>query len=208
MADIRTPEARLSFPYITEQKTDKKSGEKKGYGVSLLIPKDGKGTPEFLKALRGLVKESIQSKFGDNIPNKLRGEYKANKAYPMRDGDDATNFETHREEYKGHYVATLNAGKQPPGCLVRKFGTRALSKEEIETEFYAGCYVIATLNTYAYDNESKGVAIGLQNLIKMREGVPFGAARTAAADDFGDLLDGDVDDEDLDDEDFDEDDDI
>lgn len=210
MADFRTPKFRLSFPYITKQKKNKKTGEDAGYGVSALIPKKGKETEAFLKTLRAEVKAVLRAKFGENIPNKLKKEFKENPAYPMRDGDDKDLFETWRPEYEGHWVATMNAGKNQPGCLVRRLGAKALNAQELEQEFYAGCYCLGSVNVYAYDNESKGASIGLQNLLKMEDGEPLGGARMAAENDFEDLLDGETgeDADDLDDEDFDEDDDL
>lgn len=35
---------------------------------------------------------------------------------------------------------------------------------------YAGCYCIATVNAYGFDNVSKGVKFGLQNLMFVRDG--------------------------------------
>lgn len=207
MSDFRTPQFRLSFPYITKQKKDKTTKEDRGYGVSALIPKDDKTTLAFLKTLRAEVKSAIQAKFGDTIPGKLRKEFKENPAYPMRDGDDKDLFDTWRPEYAGNWIATMNAGKNQPGCLVRRLGAKALNAQELEQEFYAGCYCIASVNIYAYDNESKGASIGLQNLIKMSDGEPFGGSRVAAENDFDDLL-GDTgeDADDLDDGDYDDDD--
>lgn len=209
MSDFRTPQFRLSFPYITKQKKNKKTNEDAGYGISALIPKSDKTTSTFLKTLRDEVKAVLRAKFGENIPNKLRKEFKDNPGYPMRDGDDKDLFETWRPEYEGHWVATLNAGKNQPGCLVRRLGAKALNAQELEQEFYAGCYCIASVNVYAYDNESKGASIGLQNLIKMSDGDPLGGTRMAAENDFDDLLDGAGEDaDDLDGSDYDEDDDL
>ena len=208
MSDFRTPQFRLSFPYITKQKKNKKTNEDAGYGVSALIPKSDKVTPTFLKELRAEVKAAIKAKFGDNVPNKLKKEFKENAGYPMRDGDDKDLFETWRPEYEGNWVATMNAGKNQPGCLVRRLGAKALNAQELEQEFYAGYNCIASVNVYAYDNESKGASIGLQNLIKMSDGEPLGGVRVAAENDFDDLLEGGEDADDLEDSDYDEDDDL
>lgn len=208
MSNFRTSQFRLSFPYITKQKKNRKTQEDAGYGVSALIPKSDKTTAIFLKTLREEVKAAIKAKFGDNVPNKLKKEFKDNPGYPMRDGDDKDLFETWRPEYAGNWVATLSAGKNQPGCLVRRLGTRALNAQDIEQEFYAGCYCVASVNVYAYDNESKGASIGLQNIIKMSDGDPLGGSRVAVENDFDDLLEDTGEDADsLNDSDYDDDDD-
>ena len=72
MANFRTPEFRLSFPNITKQKKNMKTGEDAGYGISAIIPKDGKGTKDFLEELRTEVRNAIKAKFCDAIPAPLR----------------------------------------------------------------------------------------------------------------------------------------
>lgn len=78
-------------------------------------------------------------------------------------------------------------------------------------EIYPGCYMRATVRAYAYDkNGGKGVALGLQNLQKIKDG-PRLDNRKAAKDDFDEdvdskWLDDDDDFDSDDDDDFDDDD--
>jgi len=52
-------------------------------------------------------------------------------------------------------------------------------------QIYAGCYAQATVNAYAYDFKGNaGVAFGLGNIQKTRDGDPIGGGRTRAKDDF------------------------
>ena len=78
----------------------------------------------------------------------------------------------------------INASSlQKPGLVDRQ-------RQDIidETEFYPGCYARATLRAFAYDNNgNKGVAFGLNNVQKLRDGDPLGG-RTRAQDDFADDL--------------------
>ena len=55
-------------------------------------------------------------------------------------------------------------------------------------EIYAGCYCRATVTVYSYDNRSKGVAIGLMNVQKVKDGERLDS-RTDAAGDFDDEVD-------------------
>jgi hypothetical protein len=53
-----------------------------------------------------------------------------------------------------------------------------------EQDFYSGCYARATITAYGYDKAGNvGVAFGLQNVQKLRDGEAF-SGRTAAENDF------------------------
>jgi hypothetical protein len=204
---LYTSKFRLSFPYLAEQRKNMQTNEPAGYGCQAIIKKSDV-TPEFQKEFRGIIKQALIKKFGDNVPGKIKELMKRNPLYPMRDGDDKAQFDTWREEYTGCWVTNLNSGKYAPGCLVKRLGDKALSKEEVIAEFYPGCYCIATINAYAYDtNGNKGASIGLQNILKVSDGEPLGATKASAANDFEDLLDEADDDEDVSSDDFEEDDD-
>ena len=61
-----------------------------------------------------------------------------------------------------------------------------------ESEIYPGCYARATIRAYAYDvSGNRGVAFGLQNLQKLRDGDPLGG-RTRPEDDFSPVTDDDI----------------
>ena len=62
-----------------------------------------------------------------------------------------------------------------------------------KTEFYSGCYGHASISFYAFNsNGNKGIACGLNNLMKTRDGEPLGG-RNTAEDDFAGLYDDDDD---------------
>lgn len=69
--------------------------------------------------------------------------------------------------------------KQKPGLVNEKV------EDIIESsEFYAGCFARATVRPYAYDAKGNcGVAFGLQNIQKMKDGDSLGS-KTKAQDDF------------------------
>ena len=59
------------------------------------------------------------------------------------------------------------------------------------TEFYSGCYGKASINFYAYNtNGNKGIACGLNNLMKTKDGEAL-AGRAKAIDDFADDIEDD-----------------
>lgn len=53
------------------------------------------------------------------------------------------------------------------------------------SKLYSGVWLRATVNAYAYDNKGNaGVAFGLNNVQKIKDGEPLGGNRTRATDDF------------------------
>lgn len=70
----------------------------------------------------------------------------------------------------------------------------AEGKEYSEEEFYPGCICRSTVTIYSFNNKGKGVALGMMNTQKVRDGERLDS-RTDAADDFDDdYLDEDEDD--------------
>lgn len=164
---------RLSYAHLFEPVSINGGAEK--YSVSVLIPKDDKATiAKIEKAVDAAIEEGIV-KFGGKKPNK--GAIKL----PLRDGD----IERDDEAYKGHYFVNANSLTAPQ--VVDTQLNPILDKSEV----YSGCYGRVSLSFYAFNsNGNKGVACGLGNVQKIRDGEPLGS-RTTAADDFGTLDDDD-----------------
>lgn len=164
---------RLSYAHLFEPVSINGGAEK--YSVSVLIPKDDKATiAKIEKAVDAAIEEGI-AKFGGKKPNK--GAIKL----PLRDGD----IERDDEAYKGHYFVNANSLTAPQ--VVDTQLNPILDKSEV----YSGCYGRVSLSFYAFNsNGNKGVACGLGNVQKIRDGEPLGG-RTTAADDFGTLDDDD-----------------
>ena len=151
------------------------NGGPEKYSVSVLIPKDD---TETLNAINAAVDAAIEegvAKFGGKKPNK------AAIKLPLRDGD----VERDDEAYKGHYF--LNANSITPPQIVDKAVRPILDRNEV----YSGCYGRVSLNFYVFNsNGNKGVACGLGNIQKIKDGEPLGG-RANAADDFTTLEDDD-----------------
>ena len=149
-------------------------GEPK-YSVSVLIPKTDKATVDAVsRAVDAAIEEGV-AKFGGKKPNK------AALKMPLRDGD----LERDDEAYKGHYFINANSKTAPQ--IVDKAVKPILDREEV----YSGCYGRVSLNFYAFNsNGNKGVACGLGNIQKIRDGESLGN-RTTAAEDFTTLDDDD-----------------
>jgi hypothetical protein len=164
---------RLSYFHGWEPVSINGGAEK--YSVSVLIPKSDKET---LKAIEAAVDAAIEegiAKFGGKRPNK------AAIKLPLRDGD----IERDDEAYKGHYFVNANSTTAPQ--IVDKAVKPILNRDEV----YSGCYARVSLNFYAFNsNGNKGVACGLGNIQKIKDGEPLGS-RSLASDDFTSLEDDD-----------------
>lgn len=149
-------------------------GEPK-YSVSVLIPKTDKETINAInKAVDAAIEEGL-AKFGGKKPNK------AAIKLPLRDGDT----ERDDEAYKGHYFINANSKTAPQ--IVDKAVKPILDREEV----YSGCYGRVSLNLFAYNsNGNKGVACGLGNIQKIKDGPALGN-RTTASEDFTTFEDDD-----------------
>jgi hypothetical protein len=103
----------------------------------------------------------------------------------IRDGAEKEDLEGYGP---GKVFANISS-KMRPG-LIDRDGTPITNADD----FYPGCFARATVTAYAYDmNGGKGVALGLQNLQKVRDGERLDSRTDAAADFENDGLDDDRD---------------
>lgn len=163
---VVTGEVRFSYLHVFEPHAIE-PGQDPKYSVSLLIPKNDKVTLGKIKKAIEAAKVAGQAKFGGKIPSNLK--------MPLRDGDvDRPD----QEEYKGHYFINANSTNKP--------GLVDANVDPImdSTELYSGCYGRASVNFYAYNvSGNRGIACGLNNLQKLRDGDTLGG-RSRAEDDF------------------------
>ena len=142
------------------------------YSVSLIIPKTDTDTVNKVKA-------AIQAAY-DEGESKLKGSGKSVPSLsviktPLRDGDlERPNDEA----YKNSYFINANSSTAP--------GVVDADRQPIldRSEVYSGVYGRASINMYAFNsNGNKGIACGLNNLQKIRDGEPLGG-KSRAEDDF------------------------
>ncbi len=164
---------RLSYANVWEPASI--NGSKPKYSVSLIIPKgDTKTIADINAAIDAAIQEGA-AKFGGKIPNK------AALKLPLRDGD----IERDDEAYKGSYFVNANSTTAPE--VVDRSLQRILDRNEV----YSGCYARVSINFYAFNsNGNRGIACGLGNIQKVRDGEPLGG-KSSAADDFATDLDDD-----------------
>lgn len=142
------------------------------YSVSLIIPKSDTKTIEKIQA-------AIQAAY-DEGQGKLKGNGKSVPALsvlktPLRDGDAERPDD---EAYADSYFINANSGTAPG--IVDADRQPILERSEV----YSGVYGRASINFYAFNsNGNKGIACGLNNLQKIKDGEPLGG-KSRAEDDF------------------------
>jgi len=166
--------ARLSFANVWEAKSINGGAEK--FSVSIIIPKsDIKTITAINKAIEAAIEEG-RGKFGGKIPNKSALKL------PLRDGDiDRPDDEAYADSY------FVNANSITAPEIVDLSLNPILSRSEV----YSGVYARVSVNFYAFNsNGNRGVACGLGNIQKVRDGEPLGG-KASAVDDFTSDYDGD-----------------
>ena len=169
---------RLSYTHLFTKYTPEGDNSGNGkYCTNVLINKTDK---EVVKAINAAVEAAKQaaivSKWGGKEPKKLD--------LPLHDGDDKGD-----EVYEGCYYLNAKASTKP-GLVDR-------DKEPItdEDEIYSGVWAVVSVTFYSYDvSGNRGVACGLNNVMKAKDGERLGG-RISAETEFNSVeLDDDEDD--------------
>lgn len=172
---VITGEVRASYANIWEPKSINGSDPK--FSISLLIPKDDTDTIQAIEEAIAQAKEDHKGKWNGKVP--------ANLKTPLRDGDEEREDDP---SYENCYFINANSTTAPQ--IVDAYKNRLTDS----TAVYSGCYIRASINFYGFNtNGNKGIAAGLGNIQKVRDGEML-AGGTSAADDFDEL---DMDDDDI-----------
>lgn len=162
---IMTGKVRFSYANVFQAKAI--DGGPAKYSISLLIPKSDKVTVAAVnKAIEAAKAQGKEKTWKGKMPPVLK--------LPLRDGDAE---KPDNEEYEGMWFLGCNSSVKP--------GILGPDKLPITTEegFYSGCYGRAVINFYPFDQKgNKGVAVGLNNLMKMEDGERLGGRDTAEND--------------------------
>lgn len=170
MKVITGPETRWSYANVWEAKSI--NGGTPKFSVSLIIPKSDTVTIKKIQA-------AIEAAYKEGEA-KLKGNGRSVPALsvlktPLRDGDTERSDD---EAYANAYFVNANSATAPG--IVDADRQPILDRSEV----YSGVYGRASINFYAFNsNGNKGIACGLNNLQKIRDGEPLGG-KSRAEDDF------------------------
>ena len=152
------------FSYLHCWEPDSVNGGDPRYSVSAIIPKSDTRTVEKIRAAIENAKKESLSKWGGKIPPNLK--------LPLRDGDIERPDD---EAYADSWFLNANS-RQAPEVVDRKV-QRILDQSEV----YSGCYGQISVTFYGFNtNGNRGIAAGLGNIQKLRDGEPLGGKANAA----------------------------
>lgn len=162
---------KVRFCYVNVfEPTAMNEGDTPKYNICVLIPKSDTATLDKIKKAIEAAKEAGKAKLADK-----NGRIPANLKLPLRDGDEERPDDP---AFEGHYFINANSMRQP------SIVDRSLNPIMSRDEFYSGCYGRASINFYAFNVSSKGIAAGLNNLQKLEDGEMLAGGSTAE-EDFG-----------------------
>ena len=177
---ITGKDTRWSYCNVWEAKAI--NGGTPKFSVSLLIPKTDTVTVKKIKAAIEAAYREGEAKLKGN--GKTVPPLTAIKT-PLRDGDAERPDDP---AYAGHYFLNANSATAPG--IVDADCQPILTRSEV----YSGVYGRASISFYAFNSSgNRGIACGLNNLQKIRNGEPLGG-RASAESDFSDFDDEDDDD--------------
>lgn len=162
---------KVRFCYVNVfEPTAMNEGDTPKYNICILIPKDDAKTLDKINKTIEVAKQAGKAKLADK-----NGRIPANLKLPLRDGDEERPDDP---AFEDHYFINANSQRKPG--IVDKELNPIMEKEE----FYSGCYGRASINFYAFNASSKGIAAGLNNLQKLEDGEMLAGGSTAE-EDFG-----------------------
>ena len=173
--EVRVP-CRISFAHVLDVD---KNGK---YSCSLLIPKSDKKTLNSINKAIDIAVQEGKSKLGNKDGHVNIKTLKL----PLRDADEEGNT---NNGYEGMMFFNAKTNHRP------QVVNRRCEPIFDEDEIYSGCYCNVMINFFAFSVDgNKGIAAGLGNIQKIKDGENLAAGRYNAENDF-DTLDDEKDDE-------------
>lgn len=172
---IKLQNVRLSFPGLFKAEAFKPGDDPK-FKATFLVPKDSPQMAEIEKA----ILETAKFKWGAKAEKALAGMRNNPNKFCMQDGDT--------KSYDGYEGMMAISAKSTIRPLVIDRDRTTLAEEDGKP--YAGCYVNASVEFFAYENSGNGISAQLAGVQFVSDGDAFGGGSAADAADFDDLGDG------------------
>lgn len=160
---------RLSYTHVFSKYNPDGDDKNAKYMTNVLIPAKEKETVAAIqKAIDAAKASGVVSKWGGKEPKKLD--------MPLRDGDDKDD-----DVYAGMLYVNAKSSTRPG--IIGRDKAPIVDEEEI----YSGVWAIVSVTFYPYDtNGNRGVACGLNNIMKFKDDEKLGG-RCSAETDFADI---------------------
>lgn len=153
-----TPLFRVAFPKLF--KPEAFGDGDPSYSVVMLFDKNTD-----ISAVENALKKAAQRQWGSEAAKVYASIKKDPRRWPIHDGDDKSDI----AGYEGSMYINAKNKKNRPGV----YNARVQPVLD-ESEVYAGCYAVAEVLPYAYDNKfGKGFGFTLLQIQKKKEGERF-----------------------------------
>lgn len=156
---------RFSYAHVFQAYANDEKKEAK-FSVSCIIPKSDKATIK-------KIKDAIKTAYDAGVASKFGGKRPATWRNPLHDGDEEKPED---DAYQNSVYFNASCSTRPGIVDINR---QLITNEE---EFYSGCYGLVSVNFYAFNKNGVGVAAGLNNVMKVKEGEPLGGRVSAEAD--------------------------
>lgn len=173
---LKLTNVRLAFPVLFEARTVNGEG-KPAFSASFLIdPKD----PQ-VKAIHAAIEQVAKEKWASKADAMLK-QMRAQDKVALHDGDLKANY----DGFPGMFYVSARSATRP---LVIDRDKSPLA--EADGRPYAGCYVNASIELWAQDNNyGKRVNASLRGVQFNRDGDAFAGGGAASEDEFDDVGEG------------------
>lgn len=173
---VTIEKARLAFPDLFEAKPFK-AGDPPRFSANFLIPKDDKQ----IATIEAAIKEVAVEKWNKQADAILKSIRNNPMKFALRDGDAKTY-----DGFAGNFYVAATNKKRP--IIADRDKTPLV---EADGKPYAGCYVRATVDIYAQDNDNgKAIYASLRTVQFHSDGDAFSSGTPVTDDELADLADG------------------
>lgn len=171
---ISLQNVRLSFPALFRERKFSESDAKGSYSATFIL--DKKTNAKEITAIKGVIDGLIRDTFKGKSPGSQR--------ICLRDGSEKEGTDGYGE---GVMFIAARTDKRP--SVVNRDLT-PLTEEDGKP--YAGCYVYATIEIWAQDNQyGKRINAKLRAVQFFKDGAPFGEGRIDVSKEFAPIPDDD-----------------
>ena len=171
---VRLGEVRFSYVNVFSKRQNP-DGTPGKYSVCVIIPKSNtEAVALFKQAYEAVKLQGKTTKWGGKVPAKV--------VLPLHDGDEERPDDP---AFEGCWYFNCSSNNKPGIRIKDELGQIVEAIDE--DEFYSGCYGAVSVNLFPYSsNGNNGVGVGLNNVIKLRDGEKLSGGRSADVD-FADL---------------------
>lgn len=171
---VRLGEVRFSYCNLFSKRINP-DGTQGKYSVCVIIPKSNTEAVALLKnAFENAKAAGKLTKWGGKIPARV--------TLPLHDGDEERPDDPN---FANSWYFNASSSTAPGLRIKDELGSVVEALDD--SDIYSGCYGAVSVNLFPYSaNGNQGVGVGLNNVIKLRDGDKLSGGRSADSD-FSDL---------------------